>query len=57
MDMFVTHVAFTRSRCVGASDAMLCWEISVLCSSATSEATANVSCTARRALQQRRFAP
>ena len=35
-------VAFIRSRCVDASDAMLCWEISVLCSSATSEAAANV---------------
>ena len=36
-------VAFIKSRCVAASDAMLCWEISVLCSNATSEAAANVA--------------
>ena len=36
MDMCVTHVAFTRLRRAGASDAMLCWKIDVLCSSAAS---------------------
>ena len=42
MDMFVTHVAFTRLRRAGASDSTPCWTIRVLCSSAIWQVTRRI---------------